>query len=686
VDSEGLRAKCPAGVLIFSTQGTALQAGLGWDFDGDYYTITDNQALIPPNLKASHEIHSETPRLARQSQTGNNLEMPKLAEVNANFLSEFHAVDKMSLLHYQWQLLAGAYSNAAMTEKARKVSSLYAMAVDVEKGGPRPEELKGLRAEKWDFMKNAKPNAGRSPTAAGEIYRMARELFQKFAQTSEAEACVSRLVPDPDLEAAWEAAQARLGIHRMQNLEQLAKKLRKELNQKVKEKMERQQAEAAEDNPENPAMQQESEELFRQWMDEKRREVESSVEQFGTSLTDLALTAWHQKYVEEGTARKFDDPDQFPWTIFNKELCREKSIKHPCRLPQMERYRRLLLDLCSAAEAVKDENTKVEVTGPVLAKALDASRKDLARRNCRTCAENLSRDHAGFWPDDYTSLQTTALAPLVLNHFHVIRHGSKVRMPCSELRYTKKEIINSFSSGPETGEAVNSLVDRLLSSDADQVLTTLCLVAVRYHGHVFVVEGNRRLWALRQAELKSGKGLAINVDIQDLYLGKVKGQPALRVFWQKFETRNFGKSIEIVVEPFAATTPRPQDQCGKPSEGDEKMPFGKHKGKTFSAIKHEDPGYCGWVLTEDNSRSQPAFRSFARYLRGQSGSNKSSAESYTKGGTQSKSMSFGKHKGKTFGQVQREDPGYCTWVLQNEHGGSSQGLKDFAKFLRNDAA
>eukprot|EP00973_Karenia_brevis_P034039 4695591-Karenia_brevis.AAC.1 len=37
--------------LNFSAQGIALQAGSSWDFDGDYYTTTDSQVLIPPSLK-----------------------------------------------------------------------------------------------------------------------------------------------------------------------------------------------------------------------------------------------------------------------------------------------------------------------------------------------------------------------------------------------------------------------------------------------------------------------------------------------------------------------------------------------------------------------------------------------------------------------------------------------------------
>ena len=45
------------------------------------------------------------------------------------------------------------------------------------------------------------------------------------------------------------------------------------------------------------------------------------------------------------------DPDQFPWTLFGKELCSIKARLTPCSRGHVERYRRLLQELCHKADA-----------------------------------------------------------------------------------------------------------------------------------------------------------------------------------------------------------------------------------------------------------------------------------------------------------------------------------------------
>ena len=47
VDSEALRQKSNPGELYFSVEGPALQEGLGWDFDGDYYIVISHPTLVP---------------------------------------------------------------------------------------------------------------------------------------------------------------------------------------------------------------------------------------------------------------------------------------------------------------------------------------------------------------------------------------------------------------------------------------------------------------------------------------------------------------------------------------------------------------------------------------------------------------------------------------------------------------
>jgi len=86
----------------------------------------------------------------------------------------------------------------------------------------------------------------------------------------------------------------------------------------------------------------------------------------------------------------------------------------------------------------------------------------------------------------------------------------------------------------------------------------LCLVGVRYHGRTHIVEGNRRLWALREAEQRLCRPFEVKVDMQDLYIGMIHGRPALRMFWDKYTTENDG--INIFLDEPAANCPCPVPQ------------------------------------------------------------------------------------------------------------------------------
>ena len=56
----------------------------------------------------------------------------------------------------------------------------------------------------------------------------------------------------------------------------------------------------------------------------------------------------------------------------------------------------------------------------------------------------------------------------------------------------------------------------------------LCLKAVRFHNRVHIVEGHRCLWTIMEASDVLGVVLHVQVNIQDLYTGAVRGHLAQR--------------------------------------------------------------------------------------------------------------------------------------------------------------
>ena len=56
----------------------------------------------------------------------------------------------------------------------------------------------------------------------------------------------------------------------------------------------------------------------------------------------------------------------------------------------------------------------------------------------------------------------------------------------------------------------------------------LCLKAVRFHNRVQIVEGHRCLWTIMEASDVLGVVLHVQVNIQDLYTGAVRGHLAQR--------------------------------------------------------------------------------------------------------------------------------------------------------------
>mgnify|MGYP006433336443 CR=1 FL=1 len=49
------------------------------------------------------------------------------------------------------------------------------------------------------------------------------------------------------------------------------------------------------------------------------------------------------------------------------------------------------------------------------------------------------------------------------------------------------------------------------------------------------------------------------------------------------------------------------------TEGQNRMKFGKHKGRTLQDVKDNEPGYASWVLKQEGSSGQlKEFQDFCR--------------------------------------------------------------------------
>ena len=188
--------------------------------------------------------------------------------------------------------------------------------------------------------------------------------------------------------------------------------------------------------------------------------------------------------------------------------------------------------------------------------------------SCSDCRAALQREHACLQlealitdlaesPNVGTISASGALLRQFLDKFHTLRHGDVLNIPCNELFYAKAKISSHFQHGKQAGEPLELLVDRLVSGEC-----RLELCAVRYHGRLYVVEGNRRLWCLKEAEKRLGKELSVRVRVSDMYLGSVRQQdqrcPALQTFWEKYTTDNQGTSVSWTGELEHMSTESPQ--------------------------------------------------------------------------------------------------------------------------------
>eukprot|EP00445_Apocalathium_hangoei_P057463 CAMPEP_0204094244 /NCGR_PEP_ID=MMETSP0360-20130528/190831_1 /ASSEMBLY_ACC=CAM_ASM_000342 /TAXON_ID=268821 /ORGANISM="Scrippsiella Hangoei, Strain SHTV-5" /LENGTH=460 /DNA_ID=CAMNT_0051043553 /DNA_START=32 /DNA_END=1410 /DNA_ORIENTATION=+ len=117
---------------------------------------------------------------------------------------------------------------------------------------------------------------------------------------------------------------------------------------------------------------------------------------------------------------------------------------------------------------------------------------------------------------------------------------------------------------------------------------------------------------------------------------------------------------------------------------------GKHNGKSYEEVLREDPPYCSWVVSQEKSpdgeipdtESEQArtFVAFAKWLKTQVRLPSAS------GSTGTAILSFGKHNGKSYEDVLREDPLYCRWAVSPEGARISMpALLEFSRWVRGQA-
>ena len=86
---------------------------------------------------------------------------------------------------------------------------------------------------------------------------------------------------------------------------------------------------------------------------------------------------------------------------------------------------------------------------------------------------------------------------------------------------------------------------------------------------------------------------------------------------------------------------------------DDKLEFGKYKGKTLREIVKEDWGWVEWAIDQ----SEHFFCDIDDVINERKATIKVLSPDDV--------LTFGKYKGKTLREIHKEDPNYLTWVSQN---------------------
>ena len=95
------------------------------------------------------------------------------------------------------------------------------------------------------------------------------------------------------------------------------------------------------------------------------------------------------------------------------------------------------------------------------------------------------------------------------------------------------------------------------------------------------------------------------------------------------------------------------------------LKYGKHTGAPYEKVAAEDRKYCAWILREERESNQLSrnMKAFAHYLKTQHGG----------------LMTVGKHAGKFFDELLREEPEYASWVMTLSQ--PSNAMKEFSNYV-----
>eukprot|EP00746_Dinoflagellata_sp_MGD_P136097 gnl/MRDRNA2_/MRDRNA2_70080_c0_seq1.p1 gnl/MRDRNA2_/MRDRNA2_70080_c0~~gnl/MRDRNA2_/MRDRNA2_70080_c0_seq1.p1 ORF type:complete len:761 (-),score=134.83 gnl/MRDRNA2_/MRDRNA2_70080_c0_seq1:12-2144(-) len=235
------------------------------------------------------------------------------------------------------------------------------------------------------------------------------------------------------------------------------------------------------------------------------------------------------------------------------------------------------------------------------------------------------------------------------------------------VEYLKSQGVDGSSSKPsQPGDSTHqsSLQDSQGSTGADTVMAF-----GKYKGRTF-------------ADLKEHEP-----DYVSWALGQADPSGPLQAFLEYLKSE--GVSLSVPSQPSDSV----QQTTPQASQGpDTVMTVGKHKGRTFADLKNSEPEYVSWALGQADPSGQ--LQAFVDYLKSEGVSAGQTVQSQpnltNRGSTPAPQgavgantvITFGKHKGRTFGDIKDNEPEYTTWALG--HAAASPELQVLIDYLRSE--
>jgi len=118
-------------------------------------------------------------------------------------------------------------------------------------------------------------------------------------------------------------------------------------------------------------------------------------------------------------------------------------------------------------------------------------------------------------------------------------------------------------------------------------------------------------------------------------------------------------------------------------DGNTTLPIGRHAMKTYAVIVAEEPGYCDWVLSQENAYGElKRFRNYLLLLRrsGQVPEDRPSSAERDTGADDYLQVGFGRYAELTYIELAERKPDYCAWVLRLSN--TVGRMRDLQTYLR----